>query len=172
MLYIEKFLTFNRKNATMNTSNQRLAKNQLIRNSWIIFPDSVSNHESRIALFLDFDSNQRIENQLFWLLVSNRWIKNQLFWLLVSNRWIKNRLFWVFDSNQRIKNRLFWVFDSNQWIKNQLFWVFDSNQWIKNHFLRFCFYRFWLRAVNLWCLQTTTLHLGSECIFFRSNLYY
>ena len=86
---------------------QRLAKNQLIRNSWIIFPDSVSNHESRIALILDFDSNQRIENQHFWL--------------LVSNQWIKNRLYLDFVSNQRIKNHLFCVTVSNQWVKNQLF---------------------------------------------------
>ena len=73
-----------------------MAKNQLIRNSWIIFPDSVSNHESRIALFLDFDSNQRFKNQLFWIFVSNQRVKNHLFCVTISGResWSN----WFFDS--------------------------------------------------------------------------
>ena len=61
---------FTKRNKSWASLGQRLAKNQLIRNSWIIFPDSVSNHESRIAFFLNFDSNQRIKNQLFWHPVS------------------------------------------------------------------------------------------------------
>ena len=56
---------FRLSNKNNTPRDQRFAKNQLIRNSWIIFPDSVSNHESWIALFLDFVSNQRIKNHLF-----------------------------------------------------------------------------------------------------------